>query len=92
MQKPSASGFLIPVAEFPTPSLNSVRRYLRSIGAVQLPGGKGDHEKWRLSDGTVIILNAAKRNRKDLDFGSLKSIAKALGKDIAEMTEAINAA
>ena len=81
------AAFAVPLAEeFPQPSLNDVRRYLRSIGAQPVGPGRGDHEKWKLPNGALIVLNSAKRQRKELDFASLKSLAASLGLTPFELT------
>jgi hypothetical protein len=79
-----------PVGESQTPTLKDIQRYLRSIGAVFIGHGKGDHEKWKLRDGTVVILNAARRHRKEVDFASLKALAEALGLNITQLAKAIS--
>lgn len=75
--------------EAPTPLYRTAIRYLRQRDYVE-HGGKGDHKKFTARNGSIVILNSDKRDKKHLDMGSAKSLAKHLGVSFGKLHEMLN--
>ena len=74
--------------ELPTPKLKEVLAFLRRHG-FKRAAGKGDHEKYTAPDGTLIVVNPAKRDSKHIDLGTAKQLAKYLGVNLYELHAAL---
>ena len=69
----------------PTPKIRKVRKFLKNRGFSECSGGKGDHIKYKNSNGEAVILNPDNRDKQVLDLGSAKSLAAAFGFSLVEL-------
>lgn len=70
--------------EVPTPKLKSATEFLTNIGYVK-ESANGDHIKFKKANFTTIILNSDNSDKKHIDLGSAKSLAKAFNLTLSEL-------
>jgi mRNA interferase HicA len=56
--------------------VKAIRKQLEAAGFVQVPGGKGSHEKWEKAGHRPVIVPAG--HGKEVSPGVARSIAKAI--------------
>lgn len=70
--------------EVPTPKLKSATEFLINNGYVK-ESANGDHIKFKKSNFPTIIINSDNNDKKHIDLGSAKSLAKAFNLTLSEL-------
>jgi len=70
--------------------MKKFKRFLRSVNFKYYKPGKGDHEIWINNKGQKIQVNPNRRDNRYIDWASVESLKKMLGRSQREIIDEVN--